>query len=160
MKTINEKMIKQKKLSKGTKIICIFVILLSILFIGSTMDEDIGTQKEVQKSQPINQVDNIIEQKSECPKQGFFQSDLSYCLDLCSEYGKRSVDGCKSRCYTIKRIDDRLEASLGYAPEVTHLEERNSMYRCLICNECTEKELLKKEELEESTEPKKSVLKS
>lgn len=131
------------------KIIMVFCLVISILLISGCSEEKVIEEQEKLTGQVIKE--NVIE-KSECPSQRMMQSDLDYCVNLCLEYGKQSEGTCKNVCYAVQRVDDRLEASLGYAPTVTNLEERNSMYRCLICNECTEEQLAKKEEKKEEEE--------
>ncbi len=153
------------KIPLGVKI-ALFVIVFIIIgitaenddIIQSNNNENVGTNVEnIITEQALIEDTSKAEQKTnQCPKQGMLQSDWSYCVDLCDKYheGNYSINRCEGVCNTMERADDRLEQAIGYSPEVTNLEKRISKYRCLICRDCTQKQLKEIEEKKKEEEEK------
>jgi len=71
--------------------------------------------------------------KSECPTQGIFQSQLSYCVDLCM-HGKsdsgNNQDVCNMVCNNGK-----------YAGGSAELKRLIEFYKCDKCSDCTPEQL-------------------
>ncbi len=129
----------------------------------SNNNENIGTNVEnIITEQALREDTTKAKQKTnQCPKQGMLQSDWSYCVDLCDKYheGNYSINRCEGICNTMERGDDRLEQAIGYRSEVTNLEKRISKYRCLICRDCTQKQLKEIEEKKKEDEEKARISK-
>lgn len=111
--------------------IALVVILIAIF--GDSPSEAAQKQKLLTE-QAIKEDSLKAEQKeSQCPQQGTFQSDWSYCIELCM-IGKSNQDftrGCEQICDMGERIGK--------------LDDKIQQYKCEKCNQgCTEDQLNQK----------------
>lgn len=105
----------------------------------SNNNENVGTNVEnIVAEEQKNELIQNIQQKEICPKsyfkQGMFQSDWSYCVDLCL-YDKDNdqMKKCEIYCERLDDIDYRTGSNL--------LSKRIQKYKCVLCGECTEEQL-------------------
>jgi hypothetical protein len=133
--------LKEKKISyKKSWVLFLFLIFGIIIFVSFINNSKSSTTNNSEVAGSLK-----------CPKQGMFQSDWEYCVELCLLDKKK---GASSRiCEQICDADAYLDGTYGYE----FITKRIKKYKCEKCGEdCTE-ELLEQMEMKKKIDEEKQA---
>ncbi|TAL57669.1 MAG: hypothetical protein EPN86_01645 [Nanoarchaeota archaeon] len=130
---------QKKRFSEKTINITLGVLIAMFIVIGMSMNPtQLATQADSQNKVTSN------EQSSSCPSQGFLQSNLQYCVQLCMLDKNEIGSICDQICRDMKSLDGSTGSEF--------LSSQVQDFKCSNCGDCTQEQLAKIEEQKKKIE--------